>query len=128
MTESAETATTATGSAPDGQGNGSAAGGPAGGGPAGRDVAPDAQAEGSPPAPVTEPGQPDITIRETRVYRGPNFYSYEPAVHMVVDIGRLEQLPTDTAARIHRVAARHCCPGCMTTSAPAAGTAASSSG
>ncbi len=96
MTESAETATTATGSAPDGQGNGSAAGGPAGGGPAGRDVAPDAQAEGSPPAPVTEPGRPDITIRETRVYRGPNYYSYEPAVHMVVDIGRLEQFPTDT--------------------------------
>ncbi|MEP6562790.1 MAG: acetate--CoA ligase family protein, partial [Nakamurella sp.] len=42
-----------------------------------------------------EPGKPDITIRETRVYRGPNFYSYEPAIHLVVDIGRLEQLPTD---------------------------------
>ena len=41
-------------------------------------------------------GEPDITIRETRVYRGPNYYSYEPAVHMVVDIGRLEQFPTDT--------------------------------
>jgi cyanophycin synthetase len=41
-------------------------------------------------------GEPDITIRETRVYRGPNFWSYEPAVHLVVDIGRLEQRPTDT--------------------------------
>ena len=41
-------------------------------------------------------GEPDIVIRETRVYRGPNFWSYEPAVHMVVDIGRLEQRPTDT--------------------------------
>lgn len=41
-------------------------------------------------------GEPDITIRESRVYRGPNFWSYEPAVHLVVDIGRLEQRPTDT--------------------------------
>jgi cyanophycin synthetase len=41
-------------------------------------------------------GEPDITIRETRVYRGPNFWSYEPAVHLVVDIGRLERRPTDT--------------------------------
>ena len=46
--------------------------------------------------PATDPGKPDITIRESRVYRGPNYYSYEPAVHMVVDIGRLEQFPTDT--------------------------------
>ena len=38
---------------------------------------------------------PDITIRETRIYRGPNFWSYEPAIHMVVDIGRLEKFPTD---------------------------------
>ena len=41
-------------------------------------------------------GKPDITIRELRVYRGPNYYSYEMAIHMVVDIGRLEQFPTDT--------------------------------
>jgi cyanophycin synthetase len=38
---------------------------------------------------------PDITVRESRVYRGPNYYSYEPAVHLVVDIGRLEDYPTD---------------------------------
>ncbi len=37
-----------------------------------------------------------ITIRETRVYRGPNFYSYEPAIHLTVDIGALEEEPTDT--------------------------------
>ena len=24
-------------------------------------------------------GEPDIDIRELRVYRGPNYYSYEPA-------------------------------------------------
>ncbi len=37
-----------------------------------------------------------ITIRESRVYRGPNFYSYEPAIHLTVDIGALEDEPTDT--------------------------------
>ena len=48
-------------------------------------------------APSETPGRgPDITIRETRVYRGPNYYSYEQAIHMVVDIGRLEEFPTDT--------------------------------
>ena len=47
------------------------------------------------PSETPAPG-PDITVRETRVYRGPNFYSYEPAIQMVVDIGRLEQFPTDT--------------------------------
>ncbi|AZI57241.1 cyanophycin synthetase [Nakamurella antarctica] len=36
-----------------------------------------------------------ITIRETRVYRGPNYHSYDPAVHMTVDIGALESEPTD---------------------------------
>ncbi len=37
-----------------------------------------------------------ITIRETRVYRGPNYFSYEPSIHLVVDIGALEEEPTDT--------------------------------
>ncbi len=37
-----------------------------------------------------------ITIRETRVYRGPNYYSYDQSVHMVLDIGALEEEPTDT--------------------------------
>ena len=50
----------------------------------------------STPVPTAPTHEPDITIRETRVYRGPNYYSYEPAVHLVVDIGRLEEFPTDT--------------------------------
>src|SRR6476619_7635157 len=37
-----------------------------------------------------------ITIRETRVYRGPNYYAYDQSVHMVLDIGALEEEPTDT--------------------------------
>jgi cyanophycin synthetase len=43
------------------------------------------------------PGQQQrgIQIKELRVYRGPNYYSYEPAIHMVVDIGALEDAPTD---------------------------------
>ncbi len=45
---------------------------------------------------MTDPAPRQITIRERRVYRGPNYYAYEPAVHLVVDIGGLEDAPTDT--------------------------------
>lgn len=37
---------------------------------------------------------PDLTIRSTRVYRGPNYWSYDPAIHLVVDLGALEDHPT----------------------------------
>lgn len=36
-----------------------------------------------------------ISIDQLQVYRGPNFYSYEPSIHMVVDLGGLEDAPTD---------------------------------
>ncbi|TKV59177.1 cyanophycin synthetase [Nakamurella flava] len=39
---------------------------------------------------------PQVEIAQTRVYRGPNYWSYEPSVHLVVDIGGLEEYPTDT--------------------------------
>jgi cyanophycin synthetase len=39
---------------------------------------------------------PNLTIVETRVYRGPNVWSYDPAIHLLVDLGSLEQYPTDT--------------------------------
>jgi cyanophycin synthetase len=39
---------------------------------------------------------PDLAILETRVYRGPNLWSYEPAVHLVVDLGSLEDHPSNT--------------------------------
>lgn len=42
------------------------------------------------------PLAPDLSIVETRVYRGPNIWSYEPAVHLVVDLGVLEGYPTNT--------------------------------
>jgi cyanophycin synthetase len=44
----------------------------------------------------TGPAEPDLTIVETRVYRGPNVWSYDPAIHLVVDLGSLEEHPTDT--------------------------------
>jgi cyanophycin synthetase len=39
--------------------------------------------------------QPDLAILQTRVYRGPNLWSYEPAIHLVVDLGSLEDHPSD---------------------------------
>lgn len=43
----------------------------------------------------TAPAAPDLAVLESRVYRGPNVWSYDPAVHLVVDLGVLEQYPTD---------------------------------
>ncbi len=39
---------------------------------------------------------PDLAITETRVYRGANVWSYDRALHLVVDLGRLEEFPTNT--------------------------------
>ncbi len=44
----------------------------------------------------TGPASPDLAIVESRVYRGPNIWSYETAVHLVVDLGSLEDYPTNT--------------------------------
>src|SRR3954468_14767082 len=40
------------------------------------------------------PAAPDLAILETRIYRGPNIWSYQPAIHLVVDLGSLEDYPT----------------------------------
>ncbi|CAM2822163.1 MULTISPECIES: cyanophycin synthetase [Dermacoccus] len=40
------------------------------------------------------PIEPSLRIRSTRVYRGPNVWSYEPAIHLVLDLGVLEYYPT----------------------------------
>ena len=42
----------------------------------------------------TGPARPDLKILETRIYRGPNIWSYQPAIHLVVDLGSLEDYPT----------------------------------
>jgi cyanophycin synthetase len=44
---------------------------------------------------MTERPTPDLTIVETRVYRGPNVWSYDRAIHLVVDLGVLEEYPTN---------------------------------
>ena len=45
---------------------------------------------------MSPPARPDLTIVESRVYRGPNLWSYDPAVHLVVELGSLEDHPSDT--------------------------------
>ena len=39
--------------------------------------------------------EPTLRILETRIYRGPNYWSYEPAIKLVVDLGMLEDYPTN---------------------------------
>ena len=45
---------------------------------------------------MSERPTPDLQILETRVYRGGNVWSYDKAIHLVVDLGRLEDFPTNT--------------------------------
>jgi cyanophycin synthetase len=48
--------------------------------------------------PATGPAGPDLAVLESHVYRGPNLWSYAPAIHLVVDLGSLEDHPTNTLA------------------------------
>src|SRR6476646_56621 len=45
---------------------------------------------------MSERPTPDLEIVETRVYRGANVWSYDKSIHLVVDLGSLEQFPTHT--------------------------------
>ena len=51
---------------------------------------------------MTERPTPDLTILETRVYRGANVWSYDQAIHLVVDLGVARGVPDQHAARLHR--------------------------
>ncbi|HEV8419980.1 MAG TPA: cyanophycin synthetase, partial [Actinomycetota bacterium] len=42
------------------------------------------------------PARADLRILESRVFRGPNFWSYEPCIRMLVDLGSLEEWPSNT--------------------------------
>ncbi|MDP9299296.1 MAG: cyanophycin synthetase, partial [Actinomycetota bacterium] len=42
------------------------------------------------------PLSPDLAILHAQVYRGPNYYSYEPAIKLLVDLGSLEYWPSNT--------------------------------
>jgi cyanophycin synthetase len=39
---------------------------------------------------------PDLRILETRILRGPNYWSRSPVIRMLVDLGSLEQFPSNT--------------------------------
>ena len=41
------------------------------------------------------PAAPDLRILETQVFRGPNFWSYDPCIRMLVDLGSLEHWPSN---------------------------------
>jgi cyanophycin synthetase len=42
--------------------------------------------------------RPDLRILETQVFRGPNFWSYEPCIRLLVDLGSLEHWPSHSLA------------------------------
>jgi cyanophycin synthetase len=50
----------------------------------------------TPSAPPGTVPRPELKIIETRVYRGPNYWNYDPAIKLIVDLGVLEQFPSDT--------------------------------
>ena len=57
---------------------------------------PDTGGEGAAATASEAAPAPDLTIVETRVYRGPNVWSYAPCIHLVVDLGSLEDFPSNT--------------------------------
>jgi cyanophycin synthetase len=42
------------------------------------------------------PLSPDLKVVETQVFRGPNYWSYDPAIRLLVDLGALEDWPSNT--------------------------------
>jgi len=47
------------------------------------------------PATKKPPARPDLRILESRVFRGPNYWSYEPCIRLLVDLGSLEHWPSN---------------------------------
>ena len=39
---------------------------------------------------------PDLKILETQIFRGPNYWSYEPCIRLLVDLGSMEHWPSNT--------------------------------
>ncbi len=39
---------------------------------------------------------PDLQILEAQIFRGPNYWSYDPAIRLLVDLGALEHWPSNT--------------------------------
>src|SRR5206468_2047955 len=49
----------------------------------------------APAAPDAGP-RPDLRILETRILRGPNYWAREPVIRSLVDLGSLEDYPSNT--------------------------------
>src|SRR5207249_2397556 len=48
-------------------------------------------------APADKPlASPDLRILETQVLKGPNYWSYQPCIRLLVDLGSLENWPSNT--------------------------------
>ncbi len=52
-----------------------------------------AKRDGRPPG---AQASPDLRSIETRVYRGPNYWNYDPAIKLIVELGTLEYFPSNT--------------------------------
>jgi cyanophycin synthetase len=48
------------------------------------------------PAAKKPPAKADLKILEAQVFRGPNYWSYEPCIRLLVDLGSLEEWPSNT--------------------------------
>ncbi len=48
------------------------------------------------PETAKPPATPDLKILETQVFRGPNYWSYDNCVRLLVDLGSLEHWPSNT--------------------------------
>ena len=48
------------------------------------------------PTATAPSAKPDLQIVQTQVFRGPNYFSYDPAIRLVVDLGSLEHWPSNT--------------------------------
>ncbi len=53
------------------------------------------RAKEEPPA-EKRPLGPELKVVETQVFRGPNYWSYDPAIRLLVDLGSLEDWPSNT--------------------------------
>ncbi len=48
------------------------------------------------PKDAKPPARPDLRILESQVFRGPNYWSYDPCIRLLVDLGSLEHWPSNT--------------------------------
>jgi cyanophycin synthetase len=48
------------------------------------------------PSAEKRPLGPELEVVETQVFRGPNYWSYDPAIRLLVDLGSLEDWPSNT--------------------------------